>query len=153
VRLHPDLIALGAPPLSFRVVNVPLQFPHLNSACLAGHFLFRGRLGKDINPGVSLSLFGVHCRHTPVATAFKLVKSSPMLGEIHRLEEVHVYLKDQADPRSIQESQVPLPIRKGAACPSRSLVASSLLTSRSGDGSVDPGPMFRKRLAWYRVRR
>ena len=32
-------------------------------------------------------------------------------------------LKDQADPRSIQESQVPLPIRNGAACPSRGCVA------------------------------
>ena len=54
--------------------------------------LFRRRLSKDINPGVSLSFLGVHCRHhTPVATAFKLVKSSPMLGEIHRLEEVHLY--------------------------------------------------------------
>jgi len=47
---------------------------------------------KDINPGVSLSFFGVHSRdHTPVATAFKFVKSSPMLGEIHRLEEIHNY--------------------------------------------------------------
>jgi hypothetical protein len=37
VLLHPDSVALGALPLSFLVVNVPLQFLHPDSAVLAGH--------------------------------------------------------------------------------------------------------------------
>jgi hypothetical protein len=47
---------------------------------------------KDVNPGASLAFFCFHRRyHTPVASPFKLVKASPMLGEVHRLEEVYLY--------------------------------------------------------------
>lgn len=47
---------------------------------------------KDVNPGVSFALLCAHrCNHTPVATSFKLVKTSPMLGKVHRLEKVYVY--------------------------------------------------------------
>lgn len=38
LRLHPDAIALGALPLSLLVVNVSLQFLHLDSALFAGHY-------------------------------------------------------------------------------------------------------------------
>ena len=41
VLLHPDSAALGALPLSFLVVDVPLQFLHPDSAFLAGHYIDR----------------------------------------------------------------------------------------------------------------
>jgi hypothetical protein len=37
--LHPDAVALGTSPLSLLVVDVALQFLHLNSAFLADHWI------------------------------------------------------------------------------------------------------------------
>jgi hypothetical protein len=53
----------------------------------------RARLfGKDVDPGASLALFGIHSGNdTPVATPFKLVETRPMYGEVSRLEELNVY--------------------------------------------------------------
>ncbi len=39
LSLHTDPVALGASPLALLVVDVSLQFLHLNSACFAGHRL------------------------------------------------------------------------------------------------------------------
>jgi len=47
---------------------------------------------KDINPCASCAFFCIHRRnHTTVATAFKLVKTSPMHGKVRRFEKLYLY--------------------------------------------------------------
>ncbi len=57
-----------------------------------------------------------------------------MLGEVPRLEDVYLHRWDQAGPRSNQESQVQLPIRKGTASSLPFRAASSLLAPKADDG-------------------
>lgn len=46
---------------------------------------------KYVNPGASFAFICVHrCKHAPVATSFKFVKTGPMLGKVRRLEKVYV---------------------------------------------------------------